>query len=204
MRPSIRYLCVASLAFGGLVAFTACGGPEPPDHESSQSNLLKSGCRDDCPDPAPATSVAFTGGGAAVDTTTTAARPKAEQAARDSACKAAKDSIVPPACHDPVRCKASSGESCTYANLQCPVSGQFGDDLDAWIEACKASNEPQAWKDQNCNRRNGPAGKPAYVLCTVDATATATTVCTPRRRWLVCEDPKPIDRVSDAYGEEGP
>jgi len=155
----------------------ACSGESVLHEERSQ---LTAACSEGCDDPMPVAGQPATGGGAGVGTSSTAAAGKAKTNAERSACTAAKVGIVAPPCPDPDHCTGTSTITCTYAMMQCPVVGDFANDPRAWAKACKLSDEPAAWKATNCNVRNGPAGKPSFVLCTVDATATASTHCTPK------------------------
>lgn len=169
---------------GLLLLGVACGG-ELEVGEAEHALAAISDCGFGCVDPADVVSAAFTGGGSAVDTSTSAAQPGALANAKQSACDAAKATITSPNCPDPANCLGTSTMVCTYGPEDCRVSGTFGGDPSAWVAACKLSSESDAWKKAHCSKRTGPGGKPAYVLCTIDATAKASTKCTPKKK--ACE-----------------
>lgn len=162
-----------------MVAFTAACGVEPA-LEEHRDLLTALECGDTCVDPAPVSGGASTGGGAGVGTSSSAAASDAKKNAENSACNAAKVGLTAPACPDAANCSATSTITCAYTNMRCPVVGTFGGTPRDWVQACRLSKEDDAWKAANCNLRNGPGGKPSFVLCTVDATATASTDCEPK------------------------
>ena len=167
-----------------FLALAACGGGPDVGHTPSAVQAEASPAPecgpDECTDPPPNVSQPFTGGGAGVSTTSTGAESNAQTDARKKACDAAKATVQPPPCPEADRCVPVSDTTCAYANEDCTPRGTFGAQPREWSAACKLSSEPKAWKDAHCSPRTGPGGKPQYVLCTVDATATAATDCQPR------------------------
>lgn len=161
-----------------LALTTLSCGLEPALEEHRDPLFVE--CGDTCVDPPPVPGTATTGGGAGVGTSSSAAARDAKTNAETSACGAAKVGLSAPACPDAANCTATSTITCTYANMRCPVVGSFGNTPRDWVQACKLSKETDAWKAANCNLRTGPGGKPSFVLCTVDATATASTDCEPK------------------------
>ena len=157
----------------------ACGGSEADLASESRSAVVAADvdCAE-CTDPT-ATGDEKRGGATSVATSSSAAAKDAQGRAREAACQASEGTATAPPClTGEADCEpVSTKTTCAYSDEACPVVSTFSASPSQWVAACLQSDEPDAWKQANCNRRSGPAGKPHFALCTATAVATVETDC---------------------------